>query len=94
MFIYGFARGIRYGWITKNLQSYIDAVYKGWSGITKKSVDKKGNIYGVCGGSAYSFTSEYYKRDLLTRLNDTHGIGIVMLAGIEVMKLSTSASVG
>jgi rhamnogalacturonyl hydrolase YesR len=89
MFIYGFARGIRYGWLRKDLHSYIDAVKKGWSGLTKKSVDKKGNIFGVCGGSAYSFTSEYYKKDLLTRLNDTHGIGIVMLAGIEVMKLKS-----
>jgi hypothetical protein len=55
--------------------------------LTRKSIDKKGNVYGVCGGSAYSFTSEYYKKDLQTRLNDTHGIGIVLLAGIEVMKL-------
>ena len=87
MFLYGFARGIRNGWIKQNIPLYIQAVEKGWKGLTSKSIDKKGNIYGVCGGSAYSFTSEYYKKDLLTRQNDTHGIGIVLLAGIEVMKL-------
>ena len=88
MFIYGFARGIRFGWLNEEIPLYIDAVDKGWKGLTKKSIDKKGNIYGVCGGSAYSYTSEYYKKDLLWRTNDTHGIGITMLAGIEVMKLN------
>jgi rhamnogalacturonyl hydrolase YesR len=87
MFIYGFARGVRHGWINLDVTSYVEAALKGWNGLTKKSIDKKGDVHGVCGGSAYSFTSEYYKKDLQTRLNDTHGIGIVLLAGIEVMRL-------
>ncbi len=93
MFIYGFARGIRYRWLSHDTSAYIDAVNKGWYGLTKKSIDKKGNIYGVCRGSAYSFNSEYYKKELTTNLNDTHGIGIVILAGIEVMKLNEFLSV-
>jgi len=32
------------------------------------------------------FTPEYYKQELLWNLNDTHGIGIVLLAGIEVIE--------
>jgi unsaturated rhamnogalacturonyl hydrolase len=87
MFIYAFARGIRFGWFDKENDKYLEAVLKGWKGLTQKSIDYRGNVYGVCGGSAYSFTPEYYKEELLWRTNDTHGIGIVMLAGIEVVLL-------
>ena len=40
-----------------------------------------------CRGSHYSFTSGYYKKELLPRINDTHGIGIVLLAGVELRNL-------
>lgn len=86
MFLYGFARGIRYGWL-KAIEPYLAAVFKGWEGLSKIAVDKNGNIYGVCRGSGYSFSADYYKDDLLWLLNDTHGIGIVMLAGMEVDRL-------
>lgn len=93
MFIYGFARGIRYGWL-KSTEPYIAAVIKGWNGLTRNAIDKKGNIYGVCRGSGYSFSADYYKDDLLWLLNDTHGIGIVMLAGIEVLRLQEALAHG
>ncbi len=86
MFICGFARGIRHGWI-KNQEPLIKAVFKGWEGLAKIAIDKNGNIYGVCRGSGYSFSADYYKHDLSWLLNDTHGIGIVMLAGTEVDRL-------
>ena len=86
MFIYAFARGVRNGWI-KRSEEYMNAVFKGWEGLTKKAIDQKGNVYGVCQGSGYSFTPDYYKHDLSWILNDTHGIGIVLLAGIETIKL-------
>jgi rhamnogalacturonyl hydrolase YesR len=89
MFVYAFARGIRFGWI-KETQPYIKSVYVGWEGLTKRVIDRYGNIYGVCQGSGYSFTGDYYKNDLTWILNDTHGIGIVLLAGIETLKLKES----
>jgi unsaturated rhamnogalacturonyl hydrolase len=42
----------------------------------------------VCVGSKYAFTADYYKNDLPWKTNDTHGIGIVLLAGIEVERLN------
>jgi unsaturated rhamnogalacturonyl hydrolase len=87
MFMYAFARGIRYGWLEEHTEAYINAVFRGWEGICRISVDKTGNVYGVCRGSGYSFTPSYYKNDLSWLLNDTHGIGIVMLAGIETLRL-------
>ena len=87
MFIYAFSRGIRFGWL-KNPEKYVKAIYKAWKGISKTSVDSNGIVYGVCRGSEFSFIADYYKYELGWNLNDTHGTGIVMLAGIEVIRLN------
>ena len=87
MFIYAFSRGIRFGCL-KNPEKYVKAIYKAWKGISKTSVDSNGNVYGVCRGSEFSFIADYYKYELGWNLNDTHGTGIVMLAGIEVIRLN------
>ncbi|WP_261808123.1 glycoside hydrolase family 88 protein [Paenibacillus sp. N3.4] len=60
---------------------------RAWEGLTQHAIDRHGNVHGVCSGSRYSFTADYYKEDLLTVVNDNHGIGIMMLAGTEVLKL-------
>lgn len=86
MFMYAFAKGIRNGWLPQP-EAYVQAVMKGWEGLTKMSIDKFGHVYGVCRGSGYSFSGRYYRDELPWLLNDTHGIGIVMLAGVEVMHL-------
>ncbi|CAM3377729.1 glycoside hydrolase family 105 protein [Marinicrinis lubricantis] len=86
MFIYAFARAVRYGWL-KTPDPYVSSVMRGWEGICRTSVDHFGNVYGVCRGSGYSFSPLYYKDELDWNLNDTHGIGIVMLAGIETLHL-------
>lgn len=86
MFIYAFSRGVRFGWL-KNPEKYVKSIYKAWKAISKTSVDSKGNVYGVCRGSEFSFIPDYYKYELGWNLNDTHGTGIVMLAGIEVIRL-------
>lgn len=89
MFIYGFSRGIRYGWL-KDKERYSESVFKGWESMSRLAIDQHGNVYGVCQGSGYSFTEDYYKNDLTWILNDTHGTGIVLLAGIETLKLKKS----
>ncbi|WP_426446825.1 glycoside hydrolase family 88/105 protein [Paenibacillus sp. S-38] len=86
MFVYAFARGVRFGWLEQP-EVYTEAVFRGWEGLSRYAVDVRGNVHGVCRGSGYSFSSSYYKDELLPLLNDTHGIGIVMLAGIETRRL-------
>ncbi|MFC0215637.1 glycoside hydrolase family 105 protein [Paenibacillus chartarius] len=86
MFLYAFARGVRSGWL-EDARPYAAAVLKGWEGLTRVGIDKHGNVYGVCRGSGYSFAARYYKDELSWLLNDTHGIGIVMLAGVEVREM-------
>ncbi len=86
MFACAFARGVRHGWF-QDAQPYQQAALKAWDALTKTSIDRAGNVHGVCRGSEFSFSPDYYKYDLLPRLNDTHGIGIVLLAGAEILQL-------
>lgn len=86
MFIYAFSRGVRNRWL-EDPDAYADAALKAWDALNRISIDREGNVHGVCRGSEFSFTPDYYKYDLLPRLNDTHGIGIVLLAGVEVSRL-------
>ncbi|MDF2935282.1 MAG: hypothetical protein K0Q90_655 [Paenibacillaceae bacterium] len=89
MFVYGLSRGVRLGWIREDIKSKaIAAVNRGWEALTKYGIDRFGNVHGVCRGSSYSFTPDYYKIELNAVTNDTHGIGIVLLAGIETGKMT------
>ncbi|HEY4330816.1 MAG TPA: glycoside hydrolase family 88 protein [Phycisphaerae bacterium] len=86
MFAYAFARAVRHGWL-KTPDPYARAVIKAWEALNRISIDRAGNVHGVCRGSEFSFSPEYYKKELLPNLNDTHGIGIVLLAGVEVLRM-------
>ncbi|WP_322923907.1 glycoside hydrolase family 88/105 protein [Paenibacillus campi] len=86
MFAYGFARGVRMGWLTQP-DRYAAAARKAWNALTRLAIDRQGNVHGVCSGSRYAFTAEYYDQDLRTVTNDNHGIGIMMLAGTEVARM-------
>jgi len=86
MMICAFCRGVRYGWYEPERNSGIlRAAQRAWEGLTQYAIDDKGNLYGVCRGSSFSFSRNYY-RALSWNFNDTHGIGIVMLAGCEWMR--------
>jgi hypothetical protein len=39
---------------------------------------------------SFSYSEQYYKKDLLWVTNDTHGIGIVLLAADETIKMIES----
>ncbi|MGO4106894.1 glycoside hydrolase family 88/105 protein [Paenibacillus sp. YAF4_2] len=89
MFAYAFARGIRFGWLPGD-RDYAAAARKAWRGLTENAIDRSGNVHGVCSGSRYSFSPDYYMYDLRTVVNDNHGIGIMMLAGVEVSLLNSA----
>ncbi|MHA7964661.1 glycoside hydrolase family 88/105 protein [Paenibacillus sp. CAU 1782] len=86
MFAYAFARGVRFGWL-KDPDRYTAAALKAWLGLAGEAIDRKGNVHGVCSGSRYSYSADYYMYDLRTVVNDNHGIGIMMLAGVEISLL-------
>jgi rhamnogalacturonyl hydrolase YesR len=91
MFVYAFSRGVRFGWLDRE-GPYAEAALKGWRGLTAQAIDRQGNVHGVCSGSRYSFSPDYYMEDLRTVRNDNHGIGIMMLAAVEVMQLKAFGS--
>ena len=82
-----FARGVMYGLLDKK---YATAANKAMEALKKYCIDEDGNIYGVCIGSGYSFTREYYKYNLRWNINDTHGTGIVLIANEEVYKMNST----
>ncbi|MFC0331839.1 glycoside hydrolase family 105 protein [Paenibacillus sepulcri] len=91
MFAYAFARGVRFGWLEEK-EVYAAAALKAWKGLTGGVIDRQGNVHGVCSGSRYSFSPDYYMHDLRTVVNDNHGIGIMMLAGVEICRLNNAAA--
>ena len=94
MFICAFTRGIISGYVRSDiLNDAVSSVFRAWKGLTHEAIDYHGNIYGICRGSGWSFSAEYYK-GLSWNFNDTHGIGIIMLAGTEVMRLEAYLSNG
>lgn len=82
MFACAFMRGFKAGLLG---EEYKNAAIKAVEDIVENCVDENGNVYGVCRGSEFSFSADYYKYDLLPRDNDTHGIGIVLLAICEIV---------
>lgn len=83
MFITALARGIRKGWLD---ETHTKDVLEAWTALTDKCVDEQGNVYGVCMGSGCNMEEKYYLQ-LGTIVNDDHGMGIVLGAGVEVMNL-------
>lgn len=93
MMICAFCRGIRNGWYSREFALQAEqAAGHAWQGLSSLAIDREGNLYGVCRGSSFSYDRAYY-RALSWNFNDTHGIGIVMLAGTEWMETQHFLSV-
>ncbi len=83
MFIIGLSRGVANGWLP---EEYKEEILAAWKSLTDKCVDEEGNVYGVCMGSNCNRNVEYYMA-LKTIINDDHGTGIVLNAGVSVMNM-------
>jgi unsaturated rhamnogalacturonyl hydrolase len=82
MFTYSITKAVNNGWISKN---YAGIAVEGWKGL-KSKIDAEGNISDICMGTGIqSYLAYYYTRE--RPLNDIHGIGPVLMAGIEMMRL-------
>lgn len=83
IFSYVIARAVNQNYIEPR---YASIAKHGWEGV-KTRVHPDGQVEGVCTGTGVSDDLvHYYRRP--TPLNDIHGIGFVLLAGTEVMRLS------
>ncbi len=87
MFTYAIAKGVNNGWIEKRYQSIAQ---RGWEGI-KTKVQSDGQVKDICIGTGTSTDlAFYYKRPV--KLNDIHGLGAVLMAGLEVIKLNNNSN--
>jgi unsaturated rhamnogalacturonyl hydrolase len=81
MFTYAVARAVNEGWINK---SYLTIAEEGWKGLLTK-ITPDGQLQDVCIGTNISDNiSFYYNRP--KELNDTHGLGALLLAGVEMLR--------
>ncbi|HOT15840.1 MAG TPA: glycoside hydrolase family 88 protein [Bacteroidales bacterium] len=82
MFTYAIAKGVNEGWLDKR---YSTIALAGWKGL-KTKIQPDGQVADICIGTGIENNLVfYYKRP--TMLNDIHGLGAVLLAGCEVVKL-------
>jgi rhamnogalacturonyl hydrolase YesR len=82
MIIYGVAKAVSEGWINP---SYASIATSGWKGLVKK-ITEKGEVEDICVGTGIQDNLRFYY-DRPTKLNDNHGLGAVILAGAEIIKL-------
>lgn len=82
MFTYAIARSVNKGYIEPR---YASIAQRGWEGVMSR-IRTDGRIEGVCAGTGISDDLVfYYHRP--TPLNDSHGIGAVLLAGTEILRM-------
>ena len=82
MFTYAIAKAVNEGWIDRR---YATIATRGWNALKTKEITPEGYLKDVCVGTGISSDLVfYYTRPV--RTNDTHGLGPLLDAGIEVMK--------
>jgi unsaturated rhamnogalacturonyl hydrolase len=82
MFTYAIAKGVNEGWLEEDFKT---VALKGWEGM-KTKIQLDGQVKDICVGTGIQNDLVfYYKRP--TELNDIHGLGAVILAGVEILKL-------
>lgn len=81
MFTYSIAKAVNEGWIDKG---YLSIAINGWDGLTAK-INTHGQVEDICTGTGIQDNLKFYA----TRpaiLNEIHGLGPVILAGVEIIK--------
>jgi rhamnogalacturonyl hydrolase YesR len=82
MFTYSVALAVNNGWID---QRYRTIAIAGWKGILTQ-ITAEGAVTGICQGTGIGNDTKFYY-DRPAPYNDIHGLGAVLLAGLEVRKL-------
>jgi rhamnogalacturonyl hydrolase YesR len=83
MFVYGIAKAVNKGWIDKR---YASIALQGWDGLKEYKITVKGQLKDICVGTNINESIVYYY-NRPARTNETHGLGAVIDAGVEILKL-------
>ena len=83
MFVYSIARAVNQGWIDK---TYGSVALRGWEGLKEHEIQLDGQVKNICVGTGIEDNMVfYYNRP--ARLEEKHGLGAVIDAGVEILKL-------
>lgn len=82
MFTYSIALAINKGWVDRKYQSIAIA---GWRGVNTQ-ITLEGGVKNICIGTGIGNDITFYY-DRPVSYSDSHGVGAVIMAGIEVSKL-------
>lgn len=86
MFVYSIARAVNEGWIDKR---YATIALTGWEGLKTHKITLDGQLKDICVGTGIEDNiAFYYNRP--ARTNETHGLGAILDAGVEIIKLKKS----
>jgi rhamnogalacturonyl hydrolase YesR len=86
MFTYSIARAVNKSWIDKR---YASIATRGWAGLVKEKITEDGQVNDICVGTGIEDDMVfYYKRP--AKPNEKHGVGPVIDAGIEVIRLKNT----
>ncbi len=80
MFIVAMARGVKNGWLSRDI---VPKLWKAWNRLSEICIDDDGNVLGICIGAGAYTERESYRR-MGACMNDDHGVGIILLAGVEM----------
>ncbi len=86
MFTYAIARAVNQGWIDKR---YGSIAIKGWEGLKEHEIQLDGQLKNTCIGTGIEDNLVFYY-DRPARLEEKHGLGAVIDAGVEVIKLKNA----
>lgn len=82
IYTYAIAAAINEGWLDAR---YSHVATRGWEGVVGRIL-ADGQVEGIGAGTGIS-SANYYYATRPTPINDIHGLGAILLAGAEVMKL-------
>lgn len=84
LFVYGVAKAVNQGWIDP---AYGRIAVRGWNALKRDHITPEGKFINVCVGTGISDDLVfYYTRPVGD--NEKHGLGLVLNAGLEMMKLN------
>ena len=86
MFVYSIARAVNEGWIDRR---YSSIALAGWEGLKQNKITIDGQLKDICVGTGIEDNiAFYYNRP--ARPNETHGLGPIIDAGVEIIRLKKS----
>lgn len=84
MYIYGIAKAVNNGWIDP---AYARIAEVAWKALKKDQITEEGHFKNVCVGTGITDDLPFYYNRPVGE-NEKHGLGLVIDAGIEMMRLA------